>query len=89
VAVGSVNWFHCPVLVVVIVVGPSGPCGVLAIWTALREERRGGRVQWASDALAPDGGDVGVDHGRVEVAMTEKLLNCPDVITSLKHVGGK
>ncbi len=33
--------------------------------------------------------NMGVDHGRLDVLVTEKLLDRPDVMPSLKQVGGE
>ena len=32
---------------------------------------------------------VGVDHGRLDVFLTEQLLNRPDIISVLQEVGGE
>jgi hypothetical protein len=41
-------------------------------------------------ALDPEGaalGDVGVDHGRLEVAVTQQLLHGSDVCSAFEEVG--
>jgi hypothetical protein len=46
-------------------------------------------IQGATDSLAADGSDVSIDHGRGEVLVAEELLDRPDVVTGLQHVGGE
>lgn len=45
------------------------------------------RVQRALHPFAPAIQDVGVDHGRGHVRMTQKLLHGADVITRHQQVG--
>ncbi len=48
-----------------------------------------GRVQWAADAAGAVAEDVGVNHGRGDVAVTEELLDGADVVAALEQVRGK
>jgi len=32
---------------------------------------------------------MGIDHGRLEILMTQQLLDSPDVISFLQKMGGK
>jgi hypothetical protein len=52
-----------------------------------RRTGRGQCVEWAANAAAPDLEDVGVDHRCADVAVTEQLLDRPDVVPSLQEVG--
>jgi hypothetical protein len=47
------------------------------------------QVQGTADAVRAVPQDVGVDHRRGDVAVAEKLLNCPDVVAPLEPVRGE
>lgn len=47
---------------------------------------RSERVEWAADAARAALEDVGVDHRRRYVAVTEELLHRPDVMTAFQQV---
>jgi len=46
-------------------------------------------VQGAPHVLAPHGCDVGVDHRRRHVAVTQWFLDGSDVVAALQEVGGE
>jgi hypothetical protein len=57
-----------------------------------REESQGRpseSVRWAPDSSAASVEDVGVDHGRLEVAVAEELLDRADVVAGFQQVGGE
>jgi len=54
-------------------------------WRLLRSKAVGGADHTSSPAIE----DMGVDHGRIDVAVAEKLLNRPDVVPGLQELGGE
>ncbi len=46
-------------------------------------------VRWAADTRGPAVQDVGVDHGRADVGVTEQFLDGSDVAVLLQAVGGE
>ena len=47
------------------------------------------RVERADDAASATVGDLGVDYGGFDVAVTEEFLNGADVVAALEEVGGE
>ena len=46
-------------------------------------------VERADDAASATVGDLGVDYGGFDVAVTEEFLNSADVVAALEEVGGE
>ena len=46
-------------------------------------------IHWAVDATPTAIQDMGVNHGRADIPVPEKLLDCPNIIAILKQVRGK
>src|SRR5580692_10239083 len=53
----------------------------------MRVTRRGSRIERAAHAAGASIEDVGVDHGRADVLVTEELLDRTNVVTALQQVG--
>jgi hypothetical protein len=60
-------------------------CEISIYPTGTRNE--GQSVGGASDAPAASIQDMGVNHRGTNVVVSEKLLNCPDIITVFQQVG--
>jgi hypothetical protein len=46
------------------------------------------RIEWTAHTAGAVAQDVGVDHGRRDVAMAEQFLYGSNVLAALKQVGG-
>ena len=45
-------------------------------------------IQWTYDSQPPSLDDVSIDHSGFYAFVTKKLLDCANIITSFKQVGG-
>jgi len=46
-------------------------------------------IRRATDPSIPSIEDMGVHHRRADILMSQKLLNCPDVVAVLEQMGGE
>jgi hypothetical protein len=60
-----------------------------ALRSAVKARTLGASVQWAAHRLGTTVEHVGVDHGGLDILVTEELLDSPDIVTILKQMGGE
>jgi hypothetical protein len=46
-------------------------------------------VHWAANASRTTVEDMSLDHCRLDIAVAQKLLDCPDVISGFEQEGGE
>ena len=62
--------------------------GLIPLWPP-RGQANGQSIHWASDYSPATVQDMGVNHGGTDVGVSEKLLNCANIVAIFQQMGGK